>query len=233
MANSSKEKDSTGRAGQAGGTQKKSASAKPAKRDYPLRSKRRLQTRTALIQAALKLMSERGFDNVTMQEVADAAGTHAQTLYSHFPNKYALSAAAAVVSFSTALAARKTDTMTFWREWVEARTKEASGAEKEFAGLVSDTLNKSRFALVNLAVSQEYIDVLAEGLAEDFELDASSDLLPKLIAQMLMAASQHSIFAWQESRSEYDLLKGQLDGVDEVAGIVALICKARGIVRNS
>ncbi len=50
---------------------------------------------------------------------------------------------------------------------------------------------------------------------------------------MLMAASQHAIFAWQEDQSEYDLLAGELNGVDEVAGIVDLVCAARGIVRKS
>lgn len=103
---------------------KKSNSAEPSKGDYPLRSKRRQQTRAALIQSAFKLMSERGFDNVTMQEVADDAGTHAQTLYSHFPNKYALSAAAAVESLREALEKRETDTMTFWRAWVEEKPRQ-------------------------------------------------------------------------------------------------------------
>ena len=202
------------------------------KREYPLRSKRRLKTRAALIRSALKLMSERGFDGVTMQEVADDAGTHAQTLYSHFPNKYTLSAAAAVESLRVALNTRTTDTISFWREWVEARSKEVLRGDGvgAFSGLVSDTLNKPRFALVNLAVSAEYIDVLTENLAKDFDLDPKVDLLPKLVAQMLMGASEHNIMAWQEAGTDYDLLSGELDGVDEVAAIVNLVCEARGIV---
>ena len=204
------------------------------KREYPLRSKRRLETRAALIKAAQQLMSERGFDDVTMQAVADAAGTHAQTLYSHFPNKYALSAAAAVESLRVALGKRRTDTITFWRKWVEDRSKEiltdeAAGA---FSGLISDTLNKPRFALVNLAVTHEYIDVLTENLAADFGLDSKTDLFPKLVAQMFMAASDHNILAWQEAQADYDLLAGELNGVDEVAQIVDLACAARGIVRK-
>lgn len=201
--------------------------------EYPLRSKRRLQTRAALIQSAFKLMTERGFDNVTMQEVADAAGTHAQTLYAHFPNKYTLGAAAAVESLRVAMAKRETDTLTFWRKWVEERTREAYNAEAAFSGLVYDTQNKPRFALVNLAVSHEYIDVLTENLAQDFQLDAKIDLFPKLVAQMLMGASEHAIFAWCEDKSGYDLLAGALKGVDEVVAIVKLVSKARGIAGQS
>lgn len=199
------------------------------KAEYPLRSKRRLQTRAALLKSAFKLMSERGFDNVTMQEVADGAGTHAQTLYAHFPNKYSLGAAAAVESLRVALAKRETDTLTFWRKWVEERTQETYNFEAAFSGLVYDTLNKPRFALVNLAVSHEYIDVLTENLAQDFQLDAKTDLFPKLVAQMLMGASEHAVFAWWEDKSGYDLLAGALKGVDEVIDIVELVSKARGI----
>ena len=203
-------------------------------REYPLRNKRRLETRAALIKSASKLLSERGFENVTMQEVADDAGTHAQTLYSHFPNKYALSAAAAVESLRVALGARKVDTISFWREWVEVRSKELLDRQgvAAFSGLVSDTLNKPRFALVNLAVSAEYIDVLTENLARDFHLDPKFDLLPKLVAQMLMGASEHNIMAWQEAETDYDLVGRGLAGVDEVAAIVDLVCEARGIVRK-
>jgi hypothetical protein len=53
-----------------------------------------------------------------------------------------------------------------------------------------------------------------------------------LVAQMLMAASEHSIMAWQEAQTDHDLLAGELNGVDEVAEIVDLACAARGIVRK-
>lgn len=211
------------------------ASADSVERDYPLRSKRRLKTRATLIKSALELMSERGFDNVTMQEIADRAGTHAQTLYSHFPNKYALHAAAAVEELRIAMSKRDTDTISFWRSWVETRSKAtlAEGAVDVFSGLVADMLDKPRFALVRMAVSQEYVTVLVENLAKDFELDSKLDLFPKLVAQMLMAASEHSIMTWNDAPSDYDLLAGELSGVDEVARIVDLVCEEKGILRKS
>ena len=200
-------------------------------RDYPLRSKRRLETRAALIKSSLELMSERGFDNVTMQDVADRAGTHAQTLYSHFPNKYALHAAAAVEELRIAMSKRDTDTISFWRKWVENRSKAtlAEGAIDVFSRLLSDMLDKPRFALVKMAVSQEYAAVLTENLARDFELDSKLDLFPKLVAQMLMTASEHSIMTWNDAPSDYDLLAGELSGVDEVARIVDLV-RAEGSI---
>ena len=166
-----------------------------------------------------------------MQQVADNAGTHAQTLYSHFPNKYSLSAAASVESLRAALEKRKTDTLTFWRAWVKKRTKEVASGKgaAELFGLLEDTLDKPRFALVQLAITQEYVDVLTTNLAADFGLDKNTELFPKLVAQMLMAASEHSIVNWHDSDGEFDLLAGELNGIEEVVQIVELACAAKGL----
>jgi AcrR family transcriptional regulator len=201
------------------------------KQDYPLRNKRRLETRAALIKSAQRLMAEHGFESVTMQQVADDAGTHAQTLYSHFPNKYALSAAAAVEWLRIALDERKMDTITFWRTWVEKRSSESLEADNggPLMALVSDMKTNPKFALVNLAVAAEYIEVLSQSLAEDFGMNAKVDLFPKLIAEMLMAGSEHHISVWYEADGDYDLLAGEISAVDEVTEIVKLVCKKRGI----
>ena len=201
------------------------------KQPYPLRNKRRLETRAALIKSAQRLMAEHGFESVTMQQVADDAGTHAQTLYSHFPNKYALSAAAAVEWLRIALDERKMDTITFWRTWVEKRSSESLEADNggPLMALVSDMKTNPKFALVNLAVTAEYIEVLSQSLAEDFGMNAKVDLFPKLTAEMLMAGSEHHISAWYEADGDYDLLAGEISAVDEVTEIVKLVCKKRGI----
>ena len=202
-----------------------------AKQDYPLRNKRRMETRSALIKSAQRLMAEHGFESVTMQQVADDAGTHAQTLYSHFPNKYALSAAAAVEWLRIALDKRKVDTITFWRIWVEKRSSESLAANDggPLMALVSDMKTNPKFILVNLAVTAQYIHVLSQSLAEDLGMDAKVDLLPKLIAEMLMAGSEHHISKWYEAEGDYNLLTGELSAVDEVTEIIKLVCKKRGI----
>lgn len=43
-------------------------------------------TRERIIEAALRLMAERGFAGVTMKAVAETAGIARQTLYNHFPD---------------------------------------------------------------------------------------------------------------------------------------------------
>ena len=52
-----------------------------------LRARRRIQTRTEIHDAAVKLVLERGFNEVTVEEIADAAGVSPRTFFNYFPTK--------------------------------------------------------------------------------------------------------------------------------------------------
>ncbi|MFI9357784.1 TetR/AcrR family transcriptional regulator [Streptomyces lydicus] len=54
------------------------------------RERKKAQTRQALSDAAVRLFTERGFENVGVREVAEAADVSLSTLFKHFPNKEAL-----------------------------------------------------------------------------------------------------------------------------------------------
>ncbi|WP_086661988.1 TetR/AcrR family transcriptional regulator [Lentzea kentuckyensis] len=49
------------------------------------RDRKKATTRKALADAALRLFLERGYDNVTVKEIAEAADTAIATLFAHFP----------------------------------------------------------------------------------------------------------------------------------------------------
>lgn len=54
------------------------------------RERKKLATRRALSEAAMLLFLERGFDDVTVREIADVADVSTTTLMKHFPQKEAL-----------------------------------------------------------------------------------------------------------------------------------------------
>lgn len=54
------------------------------------RERKKAQTRKSLADAALELFLDRGYDQVSVKEVADAADVSVTTLFKHFPSKEAL-----------------------------------------------------------------------------------------------------------------------------------------------
>jgi AcrR family transcriptional regulator len=54
------------------------------------RERKKAATRQALADAALRLFLERGYDRVSIRDIADAADVSTTTLFKHFPSKEAL-----------------------------------------------------------------------------------------------------------------------------------------------
>ncbi|WNV77585.1 TetR/AcrR family transcriptional regulator [Geodermatophilus sp. DSM 44513] len=71
-------------------TDPRSRRGRRALRGPGLRERRRQQTRAAIIEAAAELFAERGFDAVSVVEIAQRAGVVEKTVFNHFPVKEGL-----------------------------------------------------------------------------------------------------------------------------------------------
>src|SRR5205085_1484505 len=52
-----------------------------------LRERKKAETREALAQAGLRLFAERGYDETTLHDIAEAAGVSTRTIFAYFPGK--------------------------------------------------------------------------------------------------------------------------------------------------
>ncbi|MCZ6854166.1 MAG: helix-turn-helix domain containing protein, partial [Gammaproteobacteria bacterium] len=137
---------------------------------YPLRERRKRQTRMALIDAAFDLFSEKGYEDTTLEQIADHAGLHVQTLYRHFPSKPHLATAADQDRLDEFIEAiqnpqRSSTTFEFWREQIQLsvhRLREQNEGLDRYRQLIAHT---SAVSTRTLAIGYEYERLLTESLA--------------------------------------------------------------------
>ena len=179
------------------------------KKVYPLRDKKRSNTRATLIKTCNKMIIEKGYKNMTMQAVADEAGIHVQTLYKHFSTKFDLASVAGCQALREIMENRNSDTLNIWEAYVMSNAITISQYNKgaEFIGTIELALNSQQSEQLTLAVASETIEILTENLAIDLSMDKYKDLLPSIIGNLLYTASTHNTLSWYRSGGEKDLVE--------------------------
>lgn len=201
-----------------------SAKTEAGKVQYPLRERRKQRTRAALIDAAYGLFATKGYDDTTLEQVADEAGLHVQTLYRHFPSKPDLAIAVdrnQIEDFRVAIddPQRTGTTFEFWRE---AIIRNVAGLEAQSRGLehyrelVRPTDRSPSVALRLHTIRDEYEDLLTASLAMDFAMDPERERLPRLVACMLVGGNRDVARRYAET-GDFDLAEECLAVADSVA----------------
>jgi AcrR family transcriptional regulator len=193
--------------------------------EYPLRERRKRRTRAALIEAGQALFGAQGFECTTLEQIADRAGVHVQTLYRHFPNKEALALAPEQARFDgfraqVADPGRERSALALWREWVAAWARDVTGERRE--GFLARARNRDSapaLAVAHLRLWHDYEDLLTAEIARDLGCDAGRSRLPRLIACMLWGGNHAALRRWVADDGRSDLVGEVLGVIDEVAGM--------------
>ena len=162
-----------------------------AARTEGLRERKKRATRDAIAVAARRLFAERGFDHVTVSEVAEAADVSEKTVFNHFPAKEDLAFAGGEAPLNQLLAdiaerPAGTPVLDVFRAATEAMIAGlAATTERDELRDVTRIVGGSPFLQERLPVKweREYA-ALAAAIAESAGAD-DGDVVPELLARTL------------------------------------------------
>jgi AcrR family transcriptional regulator len=171
-----------------------------------LRERKKRATREALMSAALRLVLERGLDNVRIEDISAEAGVSPRTFSNYFSSKY------------EALAARHTDRAEHQVAALRARpageplwqaiTEATIQAWERHAGTQPVTPEPERLAATRLLIEEPSLQAealklafasqreFAAAVAERTGGDPERDLYPHLVAATVSAAVQAAVGHW-------------------------------------
>ncbi len=202
---------------------------------FPLREKRKAATRSSLIRSAQTLFANQGYEQTTLEEVAEHAGLHVQTLYRHFANKQELATAGdheLLERFSRAIRdpERGTNTFEFWREWVQKATQRVTQDDggEQYRQFLLQRWTPPLVSSQLIHIGHQYEDLLAESLAKDFAPSGEEPTpntntndqvgTPRLVAIMLWGVNAH-VQRLHASRADFDLAAEAVAVIDSVEAL--------------
>ncbi|MEQ7127674.1 TetR family transcriptional regulator [Actinopolymorpha sp. B11F2] len=173
-----------------------------------LRERKKLATRAAISEAALRLAIERGPENVLIQDIADAAGVAPRTVNNYFPSKEAAiiaEGADRAAAVQAAIRTRQPDEP-LWTALRHALQHALTGpifghGEPDRAWVAKARLVKTT---PELQVEQQKSDVgiaamLTEEIARRTGTDPQRDLYPRLAAAACISTVRAAIDHWLDA----------------------------------
>ena len=196
-----------------------------------LREAKKLRTRQEIADCAMGLFAKRGFDRVTVAEVAQAAGVSDKTVYNYFPAKEDLffdevpEREAALVEAIRSRREGESILAPLRRLQVSQCTRMCSPAFATFARIIEES---TALKAKELEVMSRFVQVVADALQAELELDErdariAAGLLVSVHRQFFRAArkqaleGKHGPAAVRRLRADleraYELLEHGLGGL--------------------
>jgi AcrR family transcriptional regulator len=195
-----------------------------------LRERKKEQTRAAIADAALRLFAQRGFDDVTVAEVAEAANVSTATVFNYFPTKEDL-LYSRFEAFEEELLAAVRDravgesVLDAFGRFIIERSRRGAGRELGERVRVTGRIIGDSPALLarERQIVARYADALAELIAEETRAEPD-DVRPRVAAGALMAVHRALIdYARRRARSGRGLSRLAADVEAEGERALALL----------
>ena len=177
----------------------------PEKED--LRVKR---TKKALSEAFMRLMAEKSFEDITVNELCDEAGIRRATFYKHYTDKFDF-----LTAYTCALRDRfdnviwKSDVSAPPKEYYVAYAKRLVGFISENSAAIDNVLKSNMFpTLLTIILEQNYKDT-CERLCASAEAGMKLGASVEVTASMASGAVAAAVYAW--------LKTGKKKSADELA----------------
>ena len=160
------------------------------------RARKREHTRDLIQKAAMRLFREKGFDNVTIAEISEAADVDATTFWRHFGSKYAILYADREVwlaDLRQTLNAVPDDVSPFGAVLSALATASLSARLPEFEELRAEVQRSSPAPEVHAAIltfENMIQQELAAALADRLGVDAHKDPRPAILSAAIISAAR-------------------------------------------
>jgi AcrR family transcriptional regulator len=166
---------------------------------------------------ARRLISERGYDNTSLDDIADEAEMSVSTLLRYFGSKERLALAAHVDALERFRAIVDSPgpetTLERWRTFVAtwAAEREPSSDWEADHHLIATVPAIHR---LNSHLQRSYQDLLAESFAREAGVDPDHDLYGRLLAALLVAGNEAMFHRWAATGRTRNLVETCLEVID-------------------
>ena len=167
-----------------------------------LRERKKLATRHALSQAALRLALERGVENVLVEDIAAAANVSPRTFNNYFSSKLEAICAIGIDRAEEigATLRQRPASEPLWDAITAAVLEHYEGSDQapgnDWMRRLADVLTTPPLVGEYLRITAATQRALAEAIAERLETDIEQDMLPMVLAGAVTAASQVAVRYW-------------------------------------
>lgn len=193
-----------------------------------LRIRKHQLVRDAIFDAAIELFEVKGFDETTVEEVAQAAGVSRASFFRYFSSKDDL-LAQNVIKYGDALtAAIKASPPSFtpleiMRETVLAVAKETANSPHT-RQVIDISLRSGAAAQAHMSRMREVEGSVATAFAERIGSSSKDEIEPRLLAIMTLSAMNVAVMAWH--RGDFQELSAAVEQV--FSRLTRIVCGPKG-----